>query len=671
MKLKRCHWLALASLTTSLAFAGETQTTDPTQLDDMVVTASRSAEQARNVAANVTVITAADIDAGNYSDVVSVLKQRAGLHFRSGFSNQEASVDIRGFGENSFGRVLILRDGRKLNRPDQRSLNWEQIPLANIDRIEIIRGANSALYGDQAVGGVINIITKKGGNEPSSQVTMEGGSESFNRQALSTTGSLSGLNYALSLQRKETAGWRDRTGARTEGGDLSLGYVFSDGLRLDANLNLLNTDYEMPGPLTEAEYDADPTQAANDEDEARENYIGFDTTLTAKVGDNGQFLVDLGYLKKEIETDTIYSWGGGSWTNLDLETWSVSPRYVLTAPMGNLENRMTLGVDWTYDSLYLERYNDEDRSILNGTADVSKNSLGVYLNDALHLHESLILSTGARLAASTYAVEEEDGTGTVTDDEEDTHREQAYHLGLTWLPRETTKLFAKYEHFYRFPFTDEQICYSGYGTSSFNKDLKAETGNSFEIGVEQQLPGAVTLAATLFHMEMQDEISTDYSSISYNSNLDDTLHQGLELSLRAEPDDRISLYMTYTYQNVEFASGDNEGNEIPLVPKHKLGGGIELRPLKGLRVSLDATHTSSMVTGGDNANTQDRLDDYTVVDLGLAYTFRHGDANWEVFGGVDNLFDEEYAEYGFNYGYGSYYYPASGRTCKAGLKIAF
>ena len=160
MNIRRAGLLATTALA-GLALRAAPVDEAPQQMQDMVVTATRSKAPAREVPANVTVISAEEIAKGNYSDVVSVLKRIAGLHFRSYSGNQEAAVDIRGFGENSYGRVLILRDGRKLNRPDLRSINWNQIPLANVERIEIIRGPSGAAYGDHAVGGVINIITKK------------------------------------------------------------------------------------------------------------------------------------------------------------------------------------------------------------------------------------------------------------------------------------------------------------------------------------------------------------------------------------------------------------------------------------------------------------------------------------------------------------------------------
>jgi outer membrane receptor protein involved in Fe transport len=317
-------------------------------------------------------------------------------------------------------------------------------------------------------------------------------------------------------------------------------------------------------------------------------------------------------------------------------------------------------MDWTYESLELERYADAGRTIYSGGADVSKNTLAVYFHDALNLTDALILSFGARCAKSTFSIEEE---GFVTADNEDTYREQAYHLGLTWNASETTKLFAKYERFFRFAFVDEVSTFQ-WGGGTFVSNLRPETGDSYELGIEQQLPGSVTVAATLFRMEMQDEIAWDGAA---NSNIDETVHQGLELSLRAEPWEFLSCYLNYTYQDVEFAAGANDGNEIPLVPKHELGGGVQIRPCEGFRVNLDARYTSQMFAGGDNANALDPMSDYVVVDLGLAYSFPVCDTTWEVFGGIDNLFDETYT----NFVYWGGYYAAPGRTYKAGVKVAF
>jgi iron complex outermembrane receptor protein len=135
----------------------------------------------------------------------------------------------------------------------------------------------------------------------------------------------------------------------------------------------------------------------------------------------------------------------------------------------------------------------------------------------------------------------------------------------------------------------------------------------------------------------------------------------------ADPLAWLSCYVNYTLLDVEFDAGPNDGNEIPLVPKHKVNAGIEVRPLESLRANLDATYTSHMYEGGDNANALDQMDDYIVVDLGVAYSLELGKTSWEIFGGIDNLFDEGYTDFVFWTGR----YAAPGRTYKAGVKVGF
>ncbi|TRZ75019.1 MAG: TonB-dependent receptor, partial [Deltaproteobacteria bacterium] len=126
-------------------------------MEEVVVTATRDTEEVRNIPANVSVITAKDIEKSGATNVVEVLDKLESIQFRDYSGNSSQSViDMRGFGgDNPFGKTLIMLDGRKMNRPDMSSINWLQIPLNNIERIEVVRGASSVLYGDAAVGGVI------------------------------------------------------------------------------------------------------------------------------------------------------------------------------------------------------------------------------------------------------------------------------------------------------------------------------------------------------------------------------------------------------------------------------------------------------------------------------------------------------------------------------------
>ena len=133
------------------------------ELKEVVVTATRDWEEERKVPYNVSVITEADIRRSNAQNVADVLRTVAGVFVSDWTANRKSvTVDIRGFGEAGPSNSLVLVDGRRVNQIDLSGTDWTQIPLDQVERIEVIRGGGNVLYGDNAVGGVVNIITKKG-----------------------------------------------------------------------------------------------------------------------------------------------------------------------------------------------------------------------------------------------------------------------------------------------------------------------------------------------------------------------------------------------------------------------------------------------------------------------------------------------------------------------------
>ncbi|MGD8702853.1 MAG: TonB-dependent receptor plug domain-containing protein, partial [Desulfosarcina sp.] len=133
------------------------------EMEAVVVTASRIEEEIREVPRNVTVITAEDIEQATSNYVPDLLARETGVVLKSFFgTDKNAGVDIRGMGETSVSNVLVLVDGFRLNSPDLAGPDFSSLPIDEIERIEIVRGANSVVYGSGAVGGVVNIITKRG-----------------------------------------------------------------------------------------------------------------------------------------------------------------------------------------------------------------------------------------------------------------------------------------------------------------------------------------------------------------------------------------------------------------------------------------------------------------------------------------------------------------------------
>jgi iron complex outermembrane receptor protein len=131
----------------------------------VIVTATRFADTDPRIPANISVITKRDIAEMPSATLPDILKARAGIDVRSvsGSLGIDATADLRGFGDTAASNTLILVDGQRINPIDMGSISWSAIPLAGVQRIEIIRGSGTILYGDRASGGVINIITDKTG----------------------------------------------------------------------------------------------------------------------------------------------------------------------------------------------------------------------------------------------------------------------------------------------------------------------------------------------------------------------------------------------------------------------------------------------------------------------------------------------------------------------------
>ncbi len=132
------------------------------QQEGVVVTSDRAPRRSETIASKITVITAEQIERWGAKQVPDLLRYVGGVEVTDVFGNgRQARGDIRGFGINSDSSVLVLVDGRRINSATLYNTDWTTIPLERVSRIEVVRGGNSVLYGNQAVGGIVNIIIKR------------------------------------------------------------------------------------------------------------------------------------------------------------------------------------------------------------------------------------------------------------------------------------------------------------------------------------------------------------------------------------------------------------------------------------------------------------------------------------------------------------------------------
>jgi len=665
--------------------AGAAPPDDPARMEEVVVTATRDEEEIRRIPANVSVITESDLAESGATTVVEALEKLESINIRSYSGNpSQAVVDLRGFGgDNPYGKTLILLDGRRLNRPDMASLNWLQIPVANVERIEVVRGGSSALYGDNAVGGVINIITKKGAGKPAGRASVILGSYGLHDERAGVSGSSGRFTYALNGENQRSFGYRERSKFSAKSGGLDLGYDFSEYLGASLSLSANRTKFDLPGTLTKSEMEADrrqyqpggPWTPAHSDDEMTEDYRNASFRLESFLGDWGELYGDFLFGSKDIEAN-MPSQYSNQFNDYDIKTYGFTPKYVLEKTLFGHRNKFLLGLDLYRETMDVDKYGNLDRTLRTQEADFTRTSLGVYARDEFSVLDDLLLS-------AAYRTERAKLEGTYTDlsnpaegfkDDQKVHHAEAWEMGLTYLLGARSNIFARFATVYRYPFLDEQASYLG-TPIQFLTDLDKEKGKSYDIGTRFFPLENLMLGVTLYRIDMEDEIK--YVGVwptGKNVNLDKTRHEGVEMKIRYTLPGWIDLTGNATYERAFFTEGPYEDKDIPLVPRWLVNGEVEIFLPFDFVLRPEIRYRSDSWLADDLDNSAEKLDGYTTYNLFLFYRPRIDGLRLAAFFGVENLTDEKYATYGYDlaqWGMENTYYPAPGITLKGGLTIEF
>ena len=618
----------------------------------VVVTADRIETVETGTAAGVSVITAEDIDASSAVDIIALLETIPGVQFKSFSGPAQAQISMGGFGENSYGRVVVLVDGRQQNNPDMQGVNWLSIPLDSIERIEVLHGGGSVLYGSGAVGGVVNIITREADAPVSIETSGSYGSNMTHTENLSVgmSNALGGVRIGGSYFA--TDGYRDRSAMNNSDAVLSGELYPSDLLKLSLDFNFNRNFYEMPGGLTEAQFKDDPTQAVNQDDEALDYQLGTSIEAQYAIGDTSDAEILIGYEYKNIAVDmTSYV----QFTDRIYNTFDIKPKFAWKSAFGSAEAAIVSGIDFRISNLSAKVYSDLDRTSLSNNYDVGLIAGGGYMDADIALYDSIGISSGVRYDAARISAENSDGT---IDDYKD-HSGFAWSAGLRWNPTELTKVYLRHERLFRYPFTDEQSDTSGGLSEKFSSNLEAERGYLYEVGGYYLFGKSLRTDVRAYLMDMYDEIAYVGSWPSgQNENLDATRRIGFESSVTLLPLKYLKITGTYGYVLPYFTNGTDEGNQVPLVSNHEAEGSVSADLPLNLAATVGAAYRSAYYQAGDNANTQDMADDYFLMNAGVSW-FRELDKGVISLSlSIENILDLSYSPYI----YYTQYYPAQGRS---------
>jgi iron complex outermembrane receptor protein len=346
-----------------------------------------------------------------------------------------------------------------------------------------------------------------------------------------------------------------------------------------------------------------------------------------------------------------------------METWAISPKYIMEKLLWGYPNKLIFGLDFYHS--------DSDNSILESflgsyRAEVKKKSIGLYALDEFSILESLILSLGIRNEWVAYDLFQEKPF--LEDEIRD--REPAWNAGLNYLFGARSSAFVRYNRSFRFPATDELVQFVFIPpnlTAQVNPDMKPQTGNHYEAGIRHAFTDQMEANLTFFWVDTKDEIFFNPQTFT-NENFPKTRRQGIEVEARVSPIPGLSLWANYGYTRPLLQEEPYEGNDIPGVPRHKgsIGGNLHLG--QGFLFDARINIIGSQYFISDWGNQIERLDGYYTVDAKLSYSWK----GLTAFVGINNLFNREYSELGVIDASGiQYFYPSPERNYLGGVSYTF
>lgn len=592
------------------------------RLDEIVVTATRAEVQRSQVPASITIITAGDIEEQHASSVSDLLRDIPGIDVaRQGGAGKMTSVFIRGAKSE---HTLVLIDGMRVNSPTSGGFDFADLTVNNIERIEIIRGPLSTLYGSDAIAGVIQIFTKKA-KASSASASLEGGSYGTTKEAVSLDVKRDIFDMNLSASRWDTEGFSvfkagtEKDGYQNTSISARLGKTTRTG-RIDLTGHFVNGKTDLDGckfdPTTWTPYDCDNPAY---EQERRLTLAGL--RYQSQPGSTWGQTISASMTTEHLVNRDPDPNGINSTIDTGIRTadWQNNIRT-------SEGNRLTFGYEW--------QNKDGDNK---GNFSKSFSNHAVYVQDQLELGSPVQLLAGVRWDDSTIY-----------------ESALTYRFGLTWLQMESLKWHAQYGTGFKGPSLND-LFWPGAG----NINLKPEKSSSLEAGVETSLSDSVSLSLNYYQNDFKDLIQwapidpLDPYSLWNPQNVGHAVSSGVEAEMRWMPVSFLQFTGNYIYDDTE---DKNNSGYLMRRPLNKYSADMKIGD-SNRNIAIHFIHVGRRFDSPGNLNP---LSAYNRVDLTGAYSLT---GYLEVFGRIENLFDKEYEE--------ARGYNTAGVSAYGGVKVTY
>jgi outer membrane cobalamin receptor len=567
------------------------------KLKEVVVTATKTEKQPQDVTQSVTVITADEIEKSGATNVAEVISTKAGVMVNEqGPVGALQSVTLRG---STYQQVLVLLDGKRLNSGSAGGYDLSElpVPMSAIERIEIVRGPSSALYGSDAMGGVVNIITRK----PAAPVTtLSGaiGAHGYTSASLYNTGKENNTYYSLSLGKERSHGFRENSDSDQKLAGIKIGYDLNTVSSIEGSFDYITKDLGVPGSV---QFPSPVSRQQTREAISGIQYkgrIARGVDLSVRAYQNQE---KIGYQNPDFSD---YSTNKSITSGAEVQAnWLMSSFSMLTAGVEGREDRLVNNSAGTH------------------TATISSE----YVQDELNLGDSVIVVLGGR-----------------NDDNSSFGSKFSPRASVRYLQAGSgTILRASTGKSFRAPTLNDLYFQDSFGDHG-NQFLRPETAEEYEGGIEQPFGPGYAVKFTAFNRRVKDLIVWEPDPViafAYTPmNIGRARISGTEAELRFLISKLLSGSINYTRMfPVDELTGDRIFSDVSHIPDMELGGMLSLALGSQASISVNGRRVKNYVQPG-----AEKWDYYAVDGKIIGTLSPEKGSKLDVFIGMKNMFNRKY-----------------------------
>ncbi|ECK2484657.1 TonB-dependent receptor [Campylobacter jejuni] len=671
-------------------------------LQKVVVSTTGFEQDADSNLRNVISIEGKDLQNKGYVSLEQALERISGISFVN--FGLGRNIDMRGQGNKSNIAVKVMIDGHAINVLDNSHgvTPLDSINLDNVERIEIIPGGGSVLYGSGTRGGVINIITKK---QKSDAFAINLKSSAYDHGGLGGNLGINGakqinenLAFSFDIQSFNLDGYQEGYNEKGYFINTKTYIDINDNSDLTLGYNYFKSKNTSSGYLTKAQAQSNPTQKGKSDNITQINRPEISLDYYYYFDDIWEFNLEafwqnqkINYLKDEISMKgtTAYQNGSGfedTLTGISLKNklnYANNSYFIFGYEFANHDAKRTSIIHYDVNAGRFQMSHT-----MTTLMDMDKQSHSIFALDSHEFNDIFSISGGARYEYSLYDTNRNYTSNMIIPGRpniktelfstDDTSHNFAFEITPNFKYSDTGKLYIKYERGFVSPSPAQFVNKDKNLQKYYSANLNPEIFDTFELGIDDFWWDFYGFNLTLFYTLSKDEISylgnphsTSGSWWKYY-NIDQTRRLGVELSLSQNfLDDDLIFRESLTYLDAKISKGVNDGMRIPYVSKIKATAGFEYAWNKNFSNFIDLTYFSRAKDGGaidENTGKMSKnswIRDYFLTDIGMKYNYK----KLQILAGIRNLFDKRY--YTYQDSINDQYLVGNGRNYYVEFKYAF